>query len=184
MELRTFLVLPLLFGCTPAPVSVLTETTSAKASAKASEKTLTQEASATALSTIAEVRDALQPLVGTHYPEAKVEVSEHEYAARFDTLRFTIHGRSKTGRISEQAYETEGPNSQGFVLRVSLRQGPHRGAAVVPQTLHEPYWRTFINAIRVEGEDAHLWVSFAYGQRVNQDFRDRLIALLGRPSGE
>ena len=85
-------------------------------------------------------------------------------------MDFTIHSRWKTGEISEKTRTVEGPNYRGFMLEVSLQEGLYQGAAVVPQTLDRPYWKTYIDAINKEDSGKHLWVSFSYGGRIDQKF--------------
>src|SRR5262245_32388640 len=68
-----------------------------------------------------------------HCPDAAIEVSKDGFVAKSGTMKFTVHGRSKTGEISAHTHQQEGPNFKGFLLQVSVRDGKYAGAAVVPQ---------------------------------------------------
>ena len=115
-----------------------------------------------------------------HCPDAAVEVSKDGFVAKSGTMMLTVHGRSKTGEISPQTHQQEGPNFKGFLLRVSVRDGKYAGAAVVPQTLQGPYFPTYIDASPVEKQDKHYFVSFAYGSRLDSDLKKAIFEAIPR----
>ena len=133
------------------------------------------------LSTIDHVREALEPLVKASYPDATLEVTGPQFKVRFDTMVFTLHRRSMTGRFSEKTYEREGPNNRGFLLTVRWKKGPYETQLVTPQTIRRPYWSSFVNGIEDRSKGTHLAVHFAYGARVKPEFRDQVLAVIGQP---
>jgi hypothetical protein len=115
-------------------------------------------------------------VVRTHCPDATIEATDEGFLAKSGTMKFTVHGRSKTGEISPKTHQEEGPNFRGFVLRVTLNDGPYRGAAVVPQTLQGPYYPTEISAPAVG--DKHYLVRFSYGTRLDPEIKKAILDVL------
>ena len=93
-----------------------------------------------------ELVQKLTQAIRKHCPDATIEVSKQAFVAKFGTMTFTLHGRSKTGEVSPKTHQEEGPNYKGFMLHIALHDGRYQGAAVVPQTLQGPYFPTFIDA--------------------------------------
>lgn len=108
-------------------------------------------------------------------PDAQIEVTEKEFIARHGTMQFTMHGRSKTGEVSSATFQQEGPNFKGFLLKVSQQPGPYQGAAVVPQTLQQPYYPVYIDAAATEDGQSHYWVTFAYGSRLDPELKKAIF---------
>ena len=129
-------------------------------------------------SAVAALGQSLTPLIQQHFPDAEIKRTETSYTAKHGTMEFTVHGSSKTGEISAQAGKEEGPNYKGFILEISLCEGPYAGAAVVPQHLKRPYWTTFIDAPAVSGQSKHLWIRFSYGGRLSSVFQKAIFATL------
>jgi len=116
--------------------------------------------------------DMFKKLIETirkHCPDATIEVTEKGLKAKYGTIVYTLHARSKTGEVYAQTYQQEGPNYRGFVLTISLHDGKYEGAAMVPQTLQGPYFPTFIDAVPVEVEKKHYQVHFSYGNRLDHE---------------
>jgi hypothetical protein len=117
----------------------------------------------------------LTETIHKHCPDAKIEVTKEGFLAKFGTMMFTLHGRSKSGEVSRDTYSQEGPNFKGFILRVAVHEGKYQGAAVVPQTLQEPYFATFIDAPAVEKENKHYVIGFSYGSRIDPDLKNAIF---------
>jgi hypothetical protein len=56
---------------------------------------------------------------------AKVEVSDTALRAKVNTMEFTIHGHTMTGDIVATPHQEEGPINRGFMLRITLENGPY-----------------------------------------------------------
>lgn len=123
---------------------------------------------------------SLTTVIRKHCPDAEIEMIDQTFVAKSGTMKFTVHARSKTGEIFPRTHEDEGPNFKGFLLRVSMHPGPYEGAAVVPQTLQGPYYPTFIDASPTSTGDGYLWVSFAYGSRLDAELKQALLEALPR----
>jgi hypothetical protein len=113
-------------------------------------------------------------------PEAEITVDEHAFSAKHDTMVYTIHSRSKTGEVYPTTHQQEGPAFRGFMLRVSLNDGEYGGAACVPQTLHGPYYPTFIDAPSISDGKKHYQVHFSYGGRLDPELKKAILETIPR----
>src|SRR5688572_9854766 len=120
----------------------------------------------------------LLDVIRQQVPDAKIETTADSITAKSGTMMFTLHGRSKTGEVSPQTYQEEGPNFKGFVLKVTLTPGRYEGAAMVPQTLRDPYYPKFIDARPTADGASYYWVNFAYGSRFDKKVHNALHAAL------
>lgn len=106
----------------------------------------------------------LGPDVRYLYPAGPGTLEVH-----FKTRRFLVHSSSMTGEFSEEAHPRTGPSHRGFLLRVSLQKAGEANQAVTPQTLNEPYWRTFLDVAAAPGAPSQLFWGFSYGGGVSAD---------------
>jgi hypothetical protein len=120
----------------------------------------------------------LQSVIRLFDSNALVAVEHGGYVYRHHTQTFKIHAIDKTGAISALAHDEEGPNADGVLMRVSLQDGPYRGAADIPQDLHGPYWTTFINAYPV-ADGKHLWLGLSYGRRADPKLLEAVKTCFG-----
>ena len=93
---------------------------------------------------------------------------------RYRTQTFRVHSRSMTGEWSAEATDQTGPSYRGFILRVSLQRLGEVNQATTPQTLQEPYWRTYLDVTPVAGTSWQIYWSLSYGSRIDEP----LLALL------
>ncbi len=125
--------------------------------------------------------DNLTGIIESRCPAASIEIQNGVFLAKFETMMFTIHGSSKTGEISKKTHQQEGPNYKGFLLRVSLEEGgPFQGQAMVPQTLHQLYWETYIDRPPAKDGNAYYNVSFSYGSRIDKDLKQLIFSTIPR----
>ncbi len=110
-----------------------------------------------------------------HSPDAKIEITKEGFFAKDGTMMFTIHGRSKTGEVSRETGQQEGPNYKGFMLRVSLEEGTYSGAAAIPQTLQGPYFPTFIDGPATDDGKNYHRISFSYGSRLDPKLKQAIL---------
>jgi hypothetical protein len=111
----------------------------------------------------------LTETIRRYCPDATIEVTEKSLKAKYGTIVYTLHARSKTGEVFTRTYQQEGPNYKGFILTVTLHDGKYEGAAVVPQTLQGPYFPTFVDSVPVENGKTHYQVHFSYGNRLDRE---------------
>ncbi len=125
-----------------------------------------------------EYQTKLQAVIQQHHPDAKVEKEDNRLVYRFHTQTFKIHAVNMQGHIYENAHDEEGPNVDGILVRVSLRErereGESVGQAVIPQTIRRPYWQTFINVYPVSASQ-NLWVSISFGTKTDKNMLDDLL---------
>jgi hypothetical protein len=125
-----------------------------------------------------ELAQRLTTAIRARCPNAQIEKSDEGFVAKDGTMLFTIHGRSKTGEVSATTHQEEGPNFRGFLLRISREDGTYQGAAVVPQTLQQPYFQTFIDARPTDGGAAHYHIRFSFGTRLDAELKAALLEAL------
>ena len=117
----------------------------------------------------------LTDTIRKYCPEAKIEATEYAFIAKYGTMMFTLHSVSKTGEVSPQTYQREGPNVKGFILGIALQDGKYEGAAMVPQTLQGPYFPTFIDAPATDDGKKHYQVHFSYGSRLDPGLKKAIF---------
>lgn len=131
------------------------------------------------------LQQRLTPTLAALQSQTTVTSEGDQLVAHYQTQMFAVHGIAKNGYISGTYHEEQGPNNQGFLLRLSVLDGPYNGAASISQELRKPYWTTFINAYPIAfAEDAgnspyrgevapvffasrHLWMSLSFGSGVD-----------------
>jgi hypothetical protein len=121
-----------------------------------------------------EMVQKLTETIRKHCPQATIEVTESGFVAKSGTMMFTLHGRWKTGEVDPKTFQQDGPNFKGFMLSLELRDGKYDGAMVMPQTLQEPYFPTFIDAPSVEKNKYYL-IRFSYGSRLDPDLKKAIF---------
>ncbi|MEX0774398.1 MAG: hypothetical protein WD042_01665 [Phycisphaeraceae bacterium] len=121
--------------------------------------------------------ERLTDAVRKHCPDASIDLNEG-FAAMHGTMVYTIHSVSKTGEVSERTYQRKGPNYKGFMLNVSLRDGKYEGAAATPQTLHEHYFATFVDAVPADEGQKYYEIRFSFGSQIDPGLKDAIFAAL------
>jgi hypothetical protein len=124
-----------------------------------------------------EVVQKLTEAIRKHCPQAEIEATKMGFEAKFGTMMFTLHSRSKTGEVNAKTYQQEGPNFKGFMLSVELRDGKYEGAMTMPQTLEGPYFPTFVDAPAVE-KNKHYLIHFSYGCRLDPDLKKAIFDVI------
>ena len=107
----------------------------------------------------------LRGFLDVECPDAELEINGTTLIGKHQTQEFMVHNIGMDGRIADESHPVEGPNYQGFLLRLDVVEGPLENQAVLPQVLSEPYWQTYINAFPMEGGAVYLLISLSYGMR-------------------
>lgn len=100
------------------------------------------------------------------YEAVQIDSAPDSLTISYNTMAYQIHATDKTGAISETSHEEIGPKVNGFILNVVFQKGPYRGAAVLPQTIARPYWKTFATFIPADDNQNHLHITLSYGRKV------------------
>jgi hypothetical protein len=124
--------------------------------------------------------EALTKAIREHAPEATIEATDRGFVARHAALVYTLHPLSRFGAADSQIYEEEGPNRNGFVLRITRHGGTYQEKQYVPATREGPYYPTFSDAIPVDGGRNHCRVRFSYGKRLDRKVVDAIFRALPR----
>ncbi|MGO9112276.1 MAG: hypothetical protein ACLP9L_23860 [Thermoguttaceae bacterium] len=122
------------------------------------------------------IESALKALFRKEKVNPMFSWEEDSLKVSLDTQKFMVHGSFMTGEFTAKATEEVGPRSHGFVLEVERRHNdPANNQAVVPQTLHGPYWETYINALgagTVTGKPVdYYFLRLSYGRRSDEKLR-------------
>jgi hypothetical protein len=112
---------------------------------------------------IGSVLAGLNPPPTVEYPE-----QTQSLVFRYRPQKFLVHGRSKAGGCSTNVFEEIGPSVTGFVLRVNLQRLGEVNQAVTPQTIQEPYWRTFLDVTRIAGTTNQIYWALSSGGRTDE----------------
>ena len=113
-------------------------------------------------------------------PKAEIKVDDYAFSAKYDTMVYTIHSRSRSGEVYPKTFQEESPGFRGFMLRVSLHDGEYVGAARVPQTLQGPHFPTFIDALSTDQGKKYYQVHFSYCGRPDRELKKAILEAIPR----
>jgi hypothetical protein len=140
------------------------------------------ESADTSIPEFENMQSDLQAILNQYESEYEVILDNNDLTIKYNTDNFMIHSRDKTGYISPNAIEKEGPNYNGFLIKLSVQDGQYSGVAMIPQTLKKPYWKTFINAYPLSNNTQYIWCSFSYGVRTNKELIEEVVDSLSLKS--
>ena len=123
----------------------------------------------TAPPAVAEAYSKIEKVVTKQYPKATIKRENGNLVITFNTRKFMVHNRLKTGEWQE-AVEQEGPDRGGTICSVSAAPGRWMGAAVVPQTFDYRYYRSLLMAPYSTATNYHLTVHLNYPDDVQPSF--------------
>lgn len=123
----------------------------------------------TAAKSVAEAYDRIEQTVLKQYPKATVKRENGFLLISYNTRKFMVHNRLKTGEW-QTAVEQEGPDNGGILCSVSGAPGPWTGAAMVPQTFDYRYYQSLLMAPYSKSNNYHLTAHLNYPDNVNQAF--------------
>jgi hypothetical protein len=115
------------------------------------------------------LRWRLRRVLETYYREAFARVDGDVLVIEHKTRAFLIHHPLKTGEWQE-ARETRGPDRGGILARIELRSGRYDGAAVLPQTFDDRYFKTLVMAEAAPDGSSYLYVHLSYPDDANPAF--------------
>lgn len=117
----------------------------------------------TVLSKLKRIIDDLEPKVAVEYPEHPSSTMIVSYRPR----EFMVHRGTKIGKLSDEAFETTGPDYRGFILKVHIEELGTVHQAEVPQTVREPYWRTYLGMTVLGGANKQAYWTLSYGSKTD-----------------
>lgn len=80
--------------------------------------------------------------------------------------------------------EREGPDDEGVLLRVHVQPKGEVNQAVVPQTVREPYWETFLNVYPVSGSEKQIYVALSSRGWTDKKLIQKIQKILESASGQ
>ncbi len=107
--------------------------------------------------------------------------------SKFKTRNFIIHPIDKTGRISLDTVEREGPGEDGFLIRASIEPLGAIHQAVMPSGGRDIYWNYYLNIYPVKNTRKQLFLSFQFGSRLKKSVIEDIKEIAeqsARPDGE
>lgn len=125
-----------------------------------------------------ELTSRISELILEYYPEAEIAQDNGNLNAKYGTMIFTVHGQRKAGRIPEKTHQVEGPNFKGFMFSIFIKNGEYVGQALVPQTINERYWQTYIDRPPTDDGNSHYVINFSYGSGLDRKFMSELFEAL------
>ena len=127
-----------------------------------------------------ELNDRVIKLIREYYPDAEIATDDGNLTAKYRTMVFTVHGslKSREGGFQAKTYKVEGPNTEGFMLSISVKSGKYKGQLGVPDTVRKPYWQTYIDCPPTENEKGYYEIRFSYGDSLDPKFIKALFEIL------
>ena len=124
--------------------------------------------------------EKLTEVIAKQCPEVEIDTNQNVFLAKHDTMMYMLHHDTKTGEVSEQARQEEGPRSRGFMLRIGRRDGTYKGQASIPQTIKGPYYPTFIDAPATASGKNHYIIHFSFGRGLDPKLKQAIFEALPR----
>jgi hypothetical protein len=121
----------------------------------------------------------LRSLFYRYYPNVSAHMLNDEIHFEADTRIFLIHRQLKTGEWQD-ASPTRGPKRGGILCEISLAKGRYLGAAAVPQTFDERYFKVLLLAPYSAKRDAHLIARLSFPDGTNERFLTEFTELVNR----
>jgi hypothetical protein len=115
----------------------------------------------------------LRPLFHRYYPNVASHILNDEIHFEDNTRIFLIHHPLKTGEWQD-ASETRGPKRGGILCDIHFVKGRYGGAAAVPQTFDERYFKVLLLAPYSAKQDAHLLVRVSFPDDAREAFLKEL----------
>jgi hypothetical protein len=119
----------------------------------------------------------LGALFRQYYPNATGYLLKDKLHFEYNTRAFLIHLPNRTGAWQDPA-EERGPDRGGILCDLELRKGRYEGAAVVPQTFDQRYFKVLLMAPYSPKRDANLYTRLSYPDGVNPAFLARFTELV------
>ena len=132
-----------------------------------------------------QVEEQLRPVLAVLTPPPTVEYPEYSQSLLvcYRPQKFLVHGRSKTGEWFTNVVEQVGPSFTGFVLRIHLERLGEVNPAVTPQTIQEPYWRTFLDVTPIAGTTNQIYWALSSAGGTDEQVLARVRQVLGSLAG-
>jgi hypothetical protein len=111
----------------------------------------------------------LRALFHRYYPSVTSNILNDEIHFEDNTRIFLIHRPLKTGEWQD-ASETRGPKRGGILCDIHFVKGRYAGAAAVPQTFDERYFKVLLLASYSAKQDAHLLVRLSFPDDAKEAF--------------
>jgi hypothetical protein len=118
------------------------------------------------------VSKAIAPVLDRLNPKPPVErPSQSSLSVSYHTRTYKIHrgGAKGVGNFSAETYDAAGPDQDGFVLSVNVQKRGEVNQLVTPQTLHEPYWTSYLDVTPIDNTDQQIYWVLSYGGRDPQN---------------
>lgn len=87
------------------------------------------------------------------WQDSTLQLQGGELLGEFHCDNFAVHGSEWDGKIASWFTTRRGPNHDGFLLRVSIREGRYEGRDMMPRTEREPYWTTWHDALPLNARE-------------------------------
>jgi hypothetical protein len=93
---------------------------------------------------------------------------------KYKTRKFMVHTIYKTGRISDEAFETEGPSYKGFLIKIYIEKKGTTHQAIIPQRINEIYWETDLNHTVINNTDRQIHWRISFGVCTDKELLEKI----------
>lgn len=101
---------------------------------------------------------------------------------RYQTREYQVYTRNKAGQLSRELVQREGPDDEGVLLSIHVQPKGDVNQAMVPQTIQEPYWSTFLNVYSVADSDKQIYMALASTSRTDKKLTNTIISAVAAVS--
>lgn len=97
---------------------------------------------------------------------------------RYRTREYQVYASNRAGRLSKELTSSEGPDDDAILLRIYVQTIGEVNQAVVPQTIQEPYWSTFVNVYPLRGLKEQVYMALSSRGRTDKELIKKITKLI------
>lgn len=122
-----------------------------------------------------ELKDAVRFEISGSSPEDRLIM-------RYQTREYQVYTSNMAGQLSRELVKCEGPDDEGVLLTIYVQPKGEVNQAMVPQTIQEPYWSTFLNVYPVVESDKQIYIALASRPRTPKTLIQTIITAVASVS--
>ena len=104
--------------------------------------------------------------------------NENKIIIFHDTMLYHIHVPDKLGRM-QQWHKKIGPNNNGLIIEISIKNTSYSGPMELPQKLpraYSPYWDTYIYELEINSK--YYYITVMFGENIKANQRNEILELI------
>lgn len=131
---------------------------------------------------LVELRSKLEKELSDLKPAPTFEISPHSggksMVMRYKTREYQVHIPEGQGRLSKDLHTEVGPDAGGLMLNVHVQAYGVNNQAVVPQTLRNPYWDTYLDVYPLAAKDKQIYCGLSSRFTTDKKLIERIKKIL------